>query len=109
MLNTSKIEGIRKQNNFSQSEFAERLNISTNTYQNWVKNGDFRATAISKISKDFNVAIAYLFDENENYSVKDPINCVNEPNEGYGLKKENLLLKNRIKDLEKIIELLEKK
>lgn len=104
MLNTKKIEQLRKQNNFNQNDFAKLLDISTNTYQNLVKSRDFRAKTLEIISEKFNVPISYLFDEELKIA-----NELSEPVETYGLKKENQLLKNRVKDLEKIIELLEKK
>lgn len=103
MLNTKKIEIIRKQNNYNQEDFAQLLNISTNTYQNLIKSGNFRAQTIEFICKKFGVNASYLFDESEK------IDKASEPDPQYGLRKENQLLKSRISDLEKIIELLEGK
>lgn len=115
MLNTSKIEKIRKSKGVLQEAVCEKVGFSMGTYHNLLKNGEFRINHLEVMAKLFKVPLNDFFDEDiktYNNNVND-INIVNDNKNGYGydsdLKKENAALKKEIKYLKEINELLRNK
>ena len=108
MLVTSRIEDLRNKSGLNQVDFCEKIGLTKNGYKGALDRNDFKVSTLTAIADFFKVPIVYFFDE-ENETNIGQENIVNEPSVNYGLRRENDILRDRIKDLEKIIELLENK
>jgi len=115
MLNTIKIEFLRKTKVLKQKEIAEKLGMNVNTYGKLVKNGNFRVNDLIKLASLLEVHVTELFDKP--YAINEGGNKVEESAVKYNktgedvevLKSKNKLLTQIIKDKDEIIKLLKDK
>ncbi len=105
---SSRIEDLRNKSGLNQVDFCKKIGLTKNGYKGALDRNDFKVSTLRAIADFFKVPIVYFFDE-ENETITNQENLVNEPSVNYGLRRENDILRDRIKDLEKIIELLENK
>jgi len=106
MLDFNIIEELRKPL-MTQQEFCDKLKMSTVGYQRMIRRGDMKLSTLYRIADVLNIDVGYFFSSKEK-ELKYVQNEVLDPKQTYGIKNENEILKDRIKDLEKIISLLEK-
>lgn len=109
MLNSNKIEKVRKYKSYTQASFAEKLGMKLGGYKNNLKTGNFRAEHIEKISELLGISIHNLFSSYVNKEHDETI--VEEERAEYvtkikELKKEIKVLEDRLKDKDEIIKLL---
>ena len=118
-----KIKYHREQKNFTQAKMAELLNISINSYGNLERDEtDVTFSRLLLISKELDVPMKDLIDIdgkiiyiecNENQNSLNNLNynsTITAPTKDIALfEQENSFLKEKIKDLEKIISLMETK
>lgn len=62
MLNSNKIETIRKSLKLTQSELAEQIGMTTKGYQNCIYKNEFKASVLYKISETLDVPITTFFE-----------------------------------------------
>ncbi len=120
MLNTTKLEFLRKQRVLKQLDIAKMLKMNVSTYGNLCRSADFRATDIVKLAKFFNVKVASLFDEEDseitgdNNNVQNAngkhINLTNNGNNSVAVLQEKIKgLEKEVKNKDEIIKLLKEK
>ncbi len=90
-----KIIKLRKENGWSQEEFAERMNVSRQAISRW-ENGTALPDAnnILQLSKLFNVTADYLL--NEDYTSDNDIPRLKEANKALEIKKSNFKIMSLI-------------
>jgi len=113
-MNINKLVDLMKINKINQRELAKLINQSQTALSQSIQRQDLKISTLEKIAAALNVPVSYFFDEdnkgNNNIIVKNNNghnNNVNISHNSNDLQKIEMLEK-RIKDLEKIIELLEK-
>ena len=118
MLNSKLIEKLREDRDFSQSSFAEAIDISLNTYLNQLKTGNFRSDQVMKMAKLLKVSIHILFADFDIIKEKDHELTEEETSDLkiIELKKEIKALKKKlekcefeIKSYKEIIEMMDNK
>ncbi len=116
MLNIKEIEFSRKSKQIAQDQFAKDIGITRNTYQNLLKNHDFRLSQLVKISEILEIPFFELFEKKaENGNIYIGHNSANGNKIEIGnnkielLKQENKYLKEKIELLENMIDVLKNK
>jgi len=116
ILNIKEIEFKRKFKQIAQDTFAENIGITRNTYQNLLKNQDFRLSQLIKMSEILEMPFFDLFEKKpENGNIYVGNNSVNgnkieiNSNQMQLLKQENKHLKEKIQLLENMIDVLKNK
>lgn len=67
-----KMKKLRKRDNITQEELAEKIFVSRQTISNWENNKSYPSIDfINSISKFFNVTIDYLISEDVNYKLEE--------------------------------------
>lgn len=119
-MNYSKIKTLLEKRKITIQKLCDEVGISTVGFHNIYNNKSIKVQTLEKIADVLQVPIKYFFEDetsdnpffvNEStvtYGDNNKI-LINKNNEIKELKNENELLKNALKDKEKIIKLLEKK
>lgn len=99
MLSGEKIQRLRNEQNLSQKELAEKLEVSRQAIAKWETNrGIPDIENLKRIAQLFNVSIDYLVDEEESiqdYVMKIPIDIAQYPMpKGNALREDQVVLKN---------------
>lgn len=76
-----KMKKLRKRDNITQEELAEKIFVSRQTISNWENNKSYPSIDfINSISKFFNVTIDYLISEDVNYKLEEKQSELKEEN-----------------------------
>ncbi len=93
VMTYKRIKDVREDNDYTQNELADKLNVNRSTYANW-ENGDklIPLEILDKISVLFNVPFSYLLN---NESIKDKTIKIKKLDYDYLLSKLNTIKKNK--------------
>jgi len=113
-MNYSKIKKLSENKSFAIKDLAKKIKISEAGLHQMIRKESMKIDILEKISEALNVPVSYFFNESDgkgNITINNVANGKQNNvsilnNENENLRKENKLLKDKIKDKEEIIKLL---